>query len=97
MGTTLETINHVADKNDRWLLVAVLVLALLGLIALWRWLTSHLEKTAERLTTITDRHIAQTEHLATVVANNTSALQQNTHALAKMEHVMENCRLVKGQ
>jgi hypothetical protein len=34
------------------------------------------EKLASRLTEITDKHIESTQQLATVVANNTTALQE---------------------
>lgn len=93
MNDVKEIINQAATKDDRWLFVALLVIVLLAVVGLWRWLTSDRDKVATRLTEITDRHISQSEHLSTVVTNNTLALQQNTEALRRVELVMDHCKL----
>lgn len=68
--------DHAAAQNDRWLFLCLLVVVCVSVLLLWRWMVADREKTQARLVIITDRHIAQAEHLATVVANNTEALKE---------------------
>lgn len=73
MNEIKETINYASVQSDRWLFVAILVLAVLAMLMIWRWIVADRDKLANRLTEITDRHIAMTEKVADVVANNTVA------------------------
>lgn len=73
MNDITDTINRAAAQSDRWLFVAILVLAVLAMLMIWRWIVADRDKLANRLTEITDRHIAMTEKVADVVANNTAA------------------------
>jgi hypothetical protein len=73
--TDLQTlIDHAANQNDRWLFLAMFTIVIVGGIFIWRWMISDREKIANRLTEMTDRHIAVTEKLTEVVANNTAVL-----------------------
>lgn len=65
--------DHASNQSDRWLFVALLILAVLAMLMIWRWIVADRDKLANRLTEITDRHIAMTEKVADVVANNTVA------------------------
>ena len=71
-----ELTDHAAQQSDRWLFLAMLVVFLGAALLLWRWMVSDREKVSRRLTEMTDRHIAVTERLADVVANNTAVLHQ---------------------
>lgn len=76
MNETINTIDHAAMQSDRWLFIAMLVILIIALVIVWRWIISDREKISNRLTAMTDRHIAVTEKLSEVVANNTAVLHQ---------------------
>lgn len=71
-----DTVDHIAKQDDRWLMVAILVIATLGAVVVWRWMVADREKVSARLTQMTDRHIEVTEKLIEVVANNNAVLHE---------------------
>lgn len=73
MNELKELTDHASQQSDRWLFIAMLVLVIIALVIIWRWIVADRDKLANRLTEITDRHIAMTEKVAEVVANNTAA------------------------
>jgi len=85
-------VDHAAAQNDRWLFLALLVLTIIGTVFFWRWLTGDREKLANRLTEITDRHIASQEKLAEVVANNTSAMRENLTVMRDVKDTITWCK-----
>jgi len=94
MTDIINAADKVAAQNDRWLMVACLIIIGIIAVCIWRWMVSDREKLSERLTVITDRHIAFSEKLTEVVSNNTNALSNNTDALNEVSAVMRGC---KGQ
>lgn len=76
MNEVINQINEAAEKSDRWLFIACLVVLGLVGIFIWRWIVSDREKLSKRLTEMTDRHIATTEKVIEVVANNTAVLNR---------------------
>jgi hypothetical protein len=76
MQELVNTADHAANQSDRWMFVVTLIIFLCAALAMWRWMLSDREKVSKRLTEMTDRHIAVTERLADVVANNTAVLHQ---------------------
>jgi hypothetical protein len=87
----LQTIvDHAAVQNDRWLFLALLVLTIIGTVFFWRWLTGDREKLANRLTEITDRHIASQEKVVEVVANNTLAMRDNNVTMRETQAAMRD-------
>lgn len=85
MTDIISTVDHAASKDDRWLMVAIIVLAIVAMVMFWRWVIGDREKVAARLNQITDAHITASAKLAEVVANNTSALHE-------VREVMSWCR-----
>lgn len=77
--------DHAAKQDDHWLFIATLVILMAFAILIWRWVTADREKLGNRLTEMTDRHIAATEKMTEVVSNNTTALNE-------VKSVMVNCR-----
>ena len=75
-----DTINNIADhaarQDDRWVMMALLVVLLIVGIVIWRWMTADREKISQRLTEVTDRHIKVTEQVVEVVATNTAVLHE---------------------
>jgi hypothetical protein len=89
----LQTIvDHAAVQNDRWLFLALLVLTIIGTVFFWRWLTGDREKLANRLTEITDRHIASQEKVTEVVANNTMVMRETQAAMRDVQAAIVHCR-----
>ena len=84
--------DYAAQQSDRWLFIAALVVLLGFGFFVWRWIVADRDKLGKRLTEITDKHIESTAQLATVVANNTNALTNNTTALQEVKEVMRGCR-----
>ena len=76
MNETISSIDHAAQQNDRWMFIAMLVVLLVVGVIVWRWMISDREKISTRLTEMTDRHIAETEKMIEVVANNTAVLHE---------------------
>jgi hypothetical protein len=95
MNELKHTADYVAAQSDRWMFVALLIIGLLVCIALWRWMVADREITAKRLTEVTDRHIAQSERLAEVVANNTAALHESNAVHREVKTIIELCRIGK--
>jgi len=93
METVVAIADHAARQSDRWLFLATLVCFLLAMLGLAKWFIADRSKLAERLTTMTDRHIAQSEKLSEVVTNNTTALNSIGQKIEKMEL---NCRYGRG-
>jgi hypothetical protein len=79
--------DHAAQQSDRWLLITICTLVIVGLVIIWRWIISDREKDRQRLIEITDRHIASGERMAEVAANTTTALNNNTNALREVIEV----------
>jgi len=76
MHDVLNIADHAAQQNDRWLMLALLGVMLIGAVFFWRWIISDREKVNLRLTAITDRYIELGEKMSEVVANNTAALTE---------------------
>jgi len=89
MNDAINAIDHAADKSDRWLFIAAIVLLVFFAVLVWRWMANDREKIADRLTAITDRHIQSQEKLVEVVTN-------NTHALREVKDVMGFCKMKSG-
>jgi hypothetical protein len=92
MSEVERIVDHAAAQNDRWLFLALLVLTIIGTVFFWRWLTGDREKVANRLTEITDRHIASQEKLSEVVANNTSALREVQGVMRDVKDSITYCK-----
>lgn len=69
-------INLAAEKSDRWLFIALLVVLGLVGIFIWRWIVADRQKLSTRLDVMTDLHIATTAKVIEVVANNTAVLNR---------------------
>lgn len=95
MSDIINAADHAAMQSDRWLFVATLLILIVGAVFLWRWMTEDRKAVAERLTSITDRHITQSEKLAEVVTNNTAALQTNSQMMAKVADQIGRCEAVR--
>jgi len=76
MNVIKSAADYASQQNDRYLFIVTLLIFLFAGIWVWRWMVADREKLATRLTEITDKHIESTQQLATVVANNTTALQE---------------------
>ena len=85
MSDLLPVIDHASKQDDRWLVMALIVVLAVAGIAIWRWLAADRDKISKRLTEITDRHIESQQKLSEVVTN-------NTHALREVKDVMTMCR-----
>ncbi len=81
--------DYASNQSDRWLFVAMLIVLLLVGFFLWKWMVSHVDKISKRLEEVTDRHIAQGERLAEVVANNTAALRENSQTHRDVKSLIE--------
>jgi hypothetical protein len=92
MQDITDLINTAAAQNDRWMFVALLVLAIAGSIFFWRWLTNDREKLSTRLTEITDRHIESQAKLSEVVANNTAALHEVQATMRDVSSTIQHCK-----
>lgn len=99
MTDIISTVDHAAIQNDRWMFVAVLIIAVAAMVMFWRWVIGDREKVAIRLTEITDRHIESVERMGNVVANNTVALHegqavtaQNMALLREVQGAITFCR-----
>ena len=82
MNDIITAAEQAARQSDRVLLVAVIITAGLAWMAALRWFLADRKAVADRLTAITDRHIAQGEKLAEVVATNTKALEEIRSVIA---------------
>ena len=71
-----------AAHDDRWLFLAMVVVFILTMLAVYRWIVADREKVAQRLTLVTDRYIATAEHIAEVVANNTIVMAEVRDTIA---------------
>jgi len=76
MNDLTQLVDHAAQQSDRWALYMLIGLMIIGFIAFARWMIRDREKVANRLTEVTDRHIAAMAELSRVVANNTDALNR---------------------
>jgi hypothetical protein len=76
MNGAMNGIDHAAAQSDRWLFITLLFIVIVAMVVVWRWIISDREKISNRLTAMTDRHIAVTEKLSEVVSNNTAVLHQ---------------------
>jgi hypothetical protein len=72
----LDAADHAAAQSDHWLFIAALIVLGVVLYAMWRKMVSDQEKLGDRLTDVTDRHIASCESMTKVVANNTAMLER---------------------
>lgn len=88
LETATQIADHAARQSDRWLFIATLVLMMISMLALARWFLADRKGLADRLTTMTDRHITQSEDLSKVVTNNTAALNEISKKLQELER---NC------
>ncbi len=77
--------DKIAKENDRWLMVALLIVCAIIVVVVWRFLVADREKLSKRLTEVTDRHIAVCEKVADVVATNTAVVHANTNLLVRVE------------
>ncbi len=89
MNEIKQITDYAANQSDRWLFIAALVVLLLVVALIWKWMVGHVEKVSKRLEAVTDRHIAQGEHMATVVANNTSALEESAQTNRELKSLIE--------
>ena len=83
MNEVAKITDQVANKSDRWMLVAMFIIFMLAVLYAVRWLVADRERMATRLTTITDQHITATQEMSKVVANNTSALERFEETLRR--------------
>ena len=94
-NATLDTVskitNAAANHDDRWMLIAAIVIIILACLALMRWMIGERAELGKRLTEITDRHIQQGERLGELVANNTEALRRSSDVLGQVADVIRAC------
>jgi hypothetical protein len=76
MHALTDLADHASRQDDRWLLVAILIIGIAGMLMFWRWIVADREKVADRLANMTDRHIDSQAKLSEVVVNNTTALRE---------------------
>jgi hypothetical protein len=96
MGEFIRTVDYAATQSYQWMFIAMFVIFLIGAWLGWRWMAAHIERTANRLTEVTDRHIAQGERLAELVANNTIVMQESVNVSREVKSVVEYCRIVNS-
>lgn len=82
-----------AQKSDRWLFIVLLIVLLLAVFLIVRWVMQDREKMAVRLTSMTDRHIEQSQRLGEVVTNNTAALIANRETLDEVKRTIAACEV----
>ena len=91
MNETVNMIDKAAGQSDRWLLIAVLVLMIFGVLMIWRWIIADRDKMSTRLTQVTDRHIDAMEKFSEVVATNTSVVETNSLVMQQVKETISRC------
>ena len=85
----IETVNYAALQSDRWMLVASLALIIIAGVWMTRYFTAQIQQARAESLVVTERfttHLIKSNvELSQLVANNTKALESNTHALEKVE------------
>jgi hypothetical protein len=76
METILRAADHAADKSDRWLFLAALIVLMLSFGIAMRWLVGRFEKGQEQLTLIATESIKTNERLAVVIDHNNRTLEE---------------------
>jgi ABC-type nickel/cobalt efflux system permease component RcnA len=91
MSDLVDLTNHAAQQSDRWLFIALLVLAGVAILGLWRWMVSDRKRILDRLDAMTDRHIVASELAAKVIAGNTHAMHGVEEGLRSVEETITRC------
>lgn len=68
--------DHAAQQTDRWLFLALLCVVLFGVFFSARYLMKDRERLIAGLETVVREQLKTTEHVASVVATNTEALNR---------------------
>lgn len=94
----VKIVDHAAAASDRWMFVAMLIIFLVTIGWLTKWGMNQLEKRDARINALSDElssvrkdhalaMVAQADRFATVVANNTAALQAFIQQQGRLEIV----------
>lgn len=96
MNQVTQLVDHAATRDDRWLMLALLVLFVLTVALAFRWLSAHVEKMETRHVAERDAILAtyraerqerfaamttQADKLGEIIQENTTAIASNTELI----------------
>jgi len=85
MTNIVTLVDHLADKDDRWLLLATWVIGLCFAVYLFKWLVGKYSSITEKLASVIAASTA-------VIEKNCLALDRNSQAFEEVSRAIEHCR-----
>lgn len=82
----IEAINHASKQNASWHLVALVVIGILFVIALFKWFTRRLERVENKMDAQSEEFIS---HLKTANTEMLQVISQNQQTTTRAIHLMD--------
>lgn len=92
----IKAADHAAQQSDRWLFMVMLILFIVSVAFIIKWFIHSHSQLGNRLTDMTDRHIASMEKLGEIVAETKGVIQSNTEAMKDLKAVTSDCHAMSS-